>query len=73
MAIHMIGINMSEKTLPNARKTMVIGIPVGSNVNPANRGISVRSGMGTISRAKIMAANSDKTAMLRESVLSFIS
>jgi hypothetical protein len=62
---------MREKTLPNARNTMVIGIPVGSSVKPAKSGISVRSGIGRISRAKIIAANKDRIAILLESVLTF--
>jgi hypothetical protein len=72
IAIHIIGIRMSEKTLPYARNTMVIGIPVGSSVKPPNSGISVRNGMGRISRAKIIAANIARIAILLESVLSFI-
>jgi len=67
----MIGIRMNEKTVPNMRKIIVIGIPVGSRVNPAKRGMSVRSGIGRISSARIMAANIASIAMLLESVLTF--
>jgi hypothetical protein len=67
----MIGRRMSEKMLPNMRKTMVIGIPVGSRVNPPNSGMSVRRGIGSISSARIIAANMASIAILWESVLTF--
>ena len=48
---------------------MEIGMPVGSNVKPPKRGMSVRNGTGRISRAKIIAAKMARIAMLLESVL----
>jgi hypothetical protein len=72
IVIHIIGIRISEKTLPNARNTIVMGIPVGSSVKPPKRGMSVRNGMGKISRAKIIAANIARIAMLLASVRRFI-
>ena len=51
---------------------MVMGMPVGSNVKPPKRGMSVRNGTGRISRAKIMAAKMARIAILLESLLNWL-